>query len=214
MTAALAVASTGKSPNSTRSPQAFSSTSALSRLPCPSQEPRNSLLPSGCEYTRLWGWCRLTSSSSRRMQPNAVAGSWDACSNSGCAWWGGHLPQCFQVLPSLGGCFYHPFLQPPCPIWRVKRVRRWGGHLLLPASPLRTGRVFPLLHVGVPLPYVGSSSFLLYAFSMVNPLSSDFYFIRAQLWESWEKPLLSLVSLPFKITVLGRAFKNLVEMSR
>ena len=88
-----------------------------------------------------------------------------------------------------------------------------GGHLLLLASPPWTGRVFPLSRVGAPLPYIGSSSFLHYDFTMVNPLSFGFYFMTAQLWESWEKPLLSLVRLPFKIIVSGRAFKSLDEMN-
>ena len=118
--AAPATASSGRSPNSARPPQAFTSTSALPVLPCLSQAPRNCPLPSR-EHKSV----RLTSPyffCVQKMKANAVAGSWNTRSNSGCAWWGGHLPQCFQVLPSPSGCFYHAFLWPPCLIWRVGRV--------------------------------------------------------------------------------------------
>ena len=71
--AAAAIASAGRSPNSAGPPQAFTSTSALPVLPCPSQAPRTCPLPSR-EHKSV----RLTSPyffCVQKMKANVVAGS-------------------------------------------------------------------------------------------------------------------------------------------
>lgn len=114
---ALAITSISRSPNSASFPQAFSSAPALSVLPCPSQGPRNSY-----KTMRL---LFLHFSLIEEDETQCYHGfPWDVYTNSGCSWWGGPLPWCFQILPSQCGCFYQTLLLPPCPIWRVGRMGR------------------------------------------------------------------------------------------
>lgn len=120
---AFAITSISRSPNSASFPQAFLSTAALPVLPCPSQGPGNSFLPSRVYKAMTLLFLHFSLIKKDETQCYR-AFPWNANTNSGCAWWGGPLPWCFQILPSQCECFYLTLLLPQCPIWRVGRAGR------------------------------------------------------------------------------------------